>query len=350
MDAATISVNSAGGSGEFPTIIQRARPYLTEEQIEDLKPDDPGWEARDVSMRLNACNWILSIGALLQFPIRTMATAMILFHRFKLFHPKWEHPYSDCAAAALFVACKIEDTLKKSREILAAGHSIKHGATSAESINPDNPLLDEPARRTLILERVILESSSFDFRNRHSQPFLIKFCRKLGLDKEVSRLGWDICIDCYRTLSPLKATPHVQALAAISLAQKLLGRKEIPIEYDKFEAKRADVLDVMKDLLDLYTHHRSYTIVGEKYSAETYITIRIALNEVSAQEASSSRINGSHHSNGKGKGKGVSALAPGITGLSEKDKLAIGESVRFMLDGERERKERRGSVMDTREG
>ena len=70
----TLDMASGGGiagggqlvSGEHPTIIQRARPYLTEEQIEDLKPDDPGWEARDVSMRLNSCHWILTVGGVLQ--------------------------------------------------------------------------------------------------------------------------------------------------------------------------------------------------------------------------------------------------------------------------------------------
>ena len=47
----------------------------------------------------------------------------------------------DCAAAALFVACKIEDTLKKSREILAVSHSLKHGTGSTEAINPDSSVI-----------------------------------------------------------------------------------------------------------------------------------------------------------------------------------------------------------------
>ena len=42
------------------------------------------------------------------------------------------------AAAALFAACKIEDTLKKSREILCAAHNLK--LTPAEQANPDDPV------------------------------------------------------------------------------------------------------------------------------------------------------------------------------------------------------------------
>lgn len=294
----------------------------------------------------------------------------------------------DVAAAALFLACKIEDTLKKSREILAAGHSFKHGGTNAEPINPDNSVsalditphyrkwntrdanlilhfqvLDDPARRTLFLERMILETSSFDFRNRHSQPFLVKFCTRLKLQKEVARLAWDISVDCHRTLAPLKNVPHVQALAAICLAQKLWGRGQIiELDYEEFDAQKGDVLgmhifssrwnftdawyvDVVNDLLDLYTHHRVYTTVGERYSPEKFINIRIAFNKAAASDPKiDTKLNGilNLKTNGKPNEKGVGLLAPGITGLSEKDKMAIGESVRFMLDGERERRERKG--------
>jgi hypothetical protein len=44
----------------------------------------------------------------------------------------------DVAAASLFVACKIEDTLKKSREILATSYNIRH--PQSEPINSDSPV------------------------------------------------------------------------------------------------------------------------------------------------------------------------------------------------------------------
>jgi len=42
----------------------------------------------------------------------------------------------DAAAAALFTACKIEDTLKKSREIVCAAFNLKLPA--AEHLSPDD--------------------------------------------------------------------------------------------------------------------------------------------------------------------------------------------------------------------
>lgn len=45
----------------------------------------------------------------------------------------------DAAAAALFAACKIEDTLKKSRDILCAAHNLKL-ASRADHLSPDDPV------------------------------------------------------------------------------------------------------------------------------------------------------------------------------------------------------------------
>ena len=119
--------------------------------------------------------------------------------------------------------------------------------------------------------------------------------------------------------------------------------KEVP--YEKWFMDRVDVLDVVKDLLDLWTHYRNATMVGERFSGDRYIALRIQVNKESEVLVGKRRVNGLVNG-GKRREKdgavGVQMLAPGINDLSEKDKLAIGESVRFMLDGERERRERRG--------
>jgi CTD kinase subunit beta len=51
-------------------------------------------------------------------------------------HKDSEYQYADAAAAALLTACKIEDTLKKSREILAAAHNIK--VSASEHLSSDD--------------------------------------------------------------------------------------------------------------------------------------------------------------------------------------------------------------------
>jgi len=76
------------------------------------------------------------------------------------------------------VACKQEDTLKKLREILMAGYSIRH--PNGPEINPESQTLEEQRRKIIILERHVLETASFDFRSQHPQPYLIKFAKYMN--------------------------------------------------------------------------------------------------------------------------------------------------------------------------
>lgn len=238
----------------FPnTYIQRSRPYLTASQIDSLRPHD---EARAIHTRLTACQWIVQVSHVLQLypppapaprpsnmpsPVRTIATAMILYHRLLLFNktPYFHETPTDPSLAALFVACKIEDTLKKSREILAASYNLRH--PNSDPINPDSTLIEDSSKRVIGMERTILETSSFDFRNRHAQPFLIKFCRMYGVGRRLGHKAWEVSVDVYRTLSPLKAPPHALALAALETACRLEGHV-VGIRYEEHETNRDDVL------------------------------------------------------------------------------------------------------------
>jgi CTD kinase subunit beta len=73
---------------------------------------------------------------ILTSPIRTFDTAVNYFHKFRLSHKDNEYQYYDAAAAALLTACKIEDTLKKSKEILCAAHNLK--VLPADYLTPDD--------------------------------------------------------------------------------------------------------------------------------------------------------------------------------------------------------------------
>lgn len=69
-------------------------------------------------------------------PVRTLCTAANYYHKFRLVHKDNEYQYQDAAAAALLTACKIEDTLKKSKEILCAAHNLTKAP--AEYLSPDD--------------------------------------------------------------------------------------------------------------------------------------------------------------------------------------------------------------------
>jgi hypothetical protein len=72
-------------------------------------------------------------------PVRTFDTACTYYHKFRLNFRDAEYNYQDAALASLFVACKVEDTIKKSKDILAAAYNVK---------NPDKTVAPDDKVRT----------------------------------------------------------------------------------------------------------------------------------------------------------------------------------------------------------
>ncbi|KAF2279202.1 cyclin-like protein [Westerdykella ornata] len=345
--------------GPPASFIEVAKPYLLQSAIERRLSDLNMSDAREDAVRLQGVAWIDSVRRSLQLPVRTFNTAVVYFHKFRSLHADNEYNWADASAAALFTACKIEDTLKKSRDILCASWNLK--LPVGEHLAPDDPRFENPSKLIIGLERLMLESAGFDFRNRHPQKLLVKLARTMGFGVErEARTAWNLCLDLYRTFAPLKQTAATMAIACIELAARLHDSKpeELvdrgPMSYDKWKTSRAEVMETLLDLLDLYTHHRTATAVGPFYPLETFIDIRIRLN----QEASAANIprfaayiaeaswprstNGSASKlrNGIDTASPLTPVTPGTTSPSAMATRGHGGTVRFMLDAARARHER----------
>ncbi|KAF2231023.1 cyclin-like protein [Viridothelium virens] len=274
--------------GPHPSFIEVAKPYIFEQELQESLAALGVSEQREDQMRLQGVAWIDRVRKALSLPVRTYNTACVYYHKFRLMHADNEYNYIDAAAAALFTACKIEDTLKKSKEILCTAYNMNVGP--ADKLSPDDPIF-ETGHRTLVgLERLMLECSSFDFRNRFPQELLIKLCKACKYPAEpVSKCSFNICNDLYRTFAPLKQTSSTMALASLELAARLHTADLHPVRhhvsYTDWATTRAEVMETLLDLLDLYTHHRNQTIEGPKFAIEAFIAIRITLNNEAAADA-----------------------------------------------------------------
>ncbi|KAJ6032560.1 hypothetical protein N7540_003292 [Penicillium herquei] len=194
----------------------------------------------------------------------------------------------DAAAAALFTACKTEDTLKKSRDIVCAAYNLK--LPPSEHLASDDPLFETNSRGIIGLERLMLESSGFDFRTRHPHKTLFKLARQYEIPRETLNLAYRISQDLYRTYAPLKQSTSTLAFACLELAGRLMDQRIEVIDsgkdYAQWETRRNQVMETLFDVLELYTHHRSATSVGPHFPADRFLTVRIPLN----QEASANKI------------------------------------------------------------
>ncbi|GES60397.1 cyclin-like protein [Aspergillus terreus] len=350
-----------------PSFIQVAKPYIFESTIQKCIAAMGVNPLREEALRLQGVTWIDNVRRALNLPIRTFNTAVVYYHKFRLVHPDNEYSYTDAAAAALFTACKIEDTLKKSRDIVCAAYNLKIPAS--EHVSPDNPVgpapkrrrrkvkltlqkvFEGPSRGIIGLERLMLESSGFDFRTRHPQKTLVKLARHYGLtsQSEVSTLAYRISQDLYRTYAPLKQTTSTMAFACLELAGRLLDQRidavETGSDYEKWRTSREEVMETLLDLLELYTHNRSSTTVGPHFPADRFLTARIPLNkEAEAQHLP--RFTHADDDRPSTNGARLPSVAPGprlhplVPVAANGERPRPGEkgrdgAVRFMIDPER---------------
>lgn len=99
------------------------------------------------------------------------------------------------------------------------------------------------------LERLMLESAGFDFRNRYPQELMVKMAKAVGFDKQKeAKTAWNLSLDLYRTFAPLKQTTTTLAIACVELAARLheFDVANIvdagAIKYSKWKTSRAEVM------------------------------------------------------------------------------------------------------------
>lgn len=294
-----LSNGEAKAVGPHPSTLRVSAPYITQAAIEKrLQPSTLDAqerslaEAREDSVRLQGVQWLHNVRRALQLPIKTFTTACVYYHKFRLAHPTHEYNWSDAAAASLLMSCKNEDTLKKSRDILAAAYNLKQ-PNSHDQPGADDPMFEAPSRVVIGLERLVLESGSFDFRSRSPHHMLIKVGKRLPQSdelKSVTGLAWTILIDLHRTFAPLKQTSATLALASLELAANFKAATSEnntctvkddlhALDISKWGSTRQEIMETLLDALDLYTHNTASTILGSKYSLDDLLRIRLAFNK-----------------------------------------------------------------------
>lgn len=245
-------------ANRHPSTIEVARSYVSQSALESKLSEINMGDSKDDMLRLQGVAWIDAVRRSLQLPIRTYNTAAVYFHRFRLRHPENEYNWADASAAALFTACKIEDTLKKSKDILCANYNSK--LAPAEQLAPDDMRFEAHAKLIIGLERLMLEASAFDFRNRYPQKVLVKLCKAVGMERESeARTAWHLSLDLYRTFAPLKQSTSTMAIACVELAARLhRDEKDAEgflenkvLEYRRWSTSRQEVMGMFETICGL---------------------------------------------------------------------------------------------------
>ena len=115
----------------------------------------------------------------------------------------------------------------------------------------------------------MLEASGFDFRNRYPQKLLLKLARHYSVDRAtVGKTAYNMSLDLYRTLAPLKQTAATMAVSCVELAGRLWDHNVHQLEaqngYQDFRITRTEVMG------ELHSDYAHCSLLPQKYLIQVY--------------------------------------------------------------------------------
>ena len=122
-----------------------------------------------------------------------MATGCVLFHRFFFAKSLIRHPFDVVAMAALGLACKIEESPRRTRDIINVFKHIKQ-VRSGQPISP--VVLDgnyiSLKNQVIKAERRILKELGFCVHVKHPHKIIVMYLKWLEQDtnRELLQMSW----------------------------------------------------------------------------------------------------------------------------------------------------------------
>ncbi|KAM9497085.1 cyclin-K [Clarias gariepinus] len=176
---------------------------------------DPATEAR---YRREGARFIFDVGTRLGLHYDTLATGIIYFHRFYMFHSFKQFPRYVTGACCLFLAGKVEETPKKCKDIIKTARSLVTDVQFAQ-------FGDDPKEEVMVLERILLQTIKFDLQVEHPYQFLLRYAKQLKGDKnkvqKLVQMAWTFVNDSLCTMLSLQWEPEIIAVAVMYLAGRL---------------------------------------------------------------------------------------------------------------------------------
>uniref|UniRef100_A0A8C2MTG9 Cyclin-K n=1 Tax=Cricetulus griseus TaxID=10029 RepID=A0A8C2MTG9_CRIGR len=226
----------------------------TPSQLEGL---DSTTEAR---YRQEGARFIFDVGKCLGLHYDTLATGVVYFHRFYMFHSFKQFPQYVTGACCLFLAGKVEETPKKCKDIIRTARSLLNDVQFGE-------FGEDPQEEVMVLERILLQTIKFDLQVEHPYQFLLRYAKELRGDEnkihKMIQMAWTFINDSLCTTLSLQWEPEIIAVAVMYLAERLhkykiqewTSKPRYSRWWEQFvEDVPVDVLeDICHQILDLYS-------------------------------------------------------------------------------------------------
>ncbi|KAK2705865.1 cyclin-K-like isoform X2 [Artemia franciscana] len=210
--------------------------------------------------RREGAKFIMDLGNNLGLRYDTMASGIVYFHRYYMFHTFQEFPRYVTACCCLFLAGKVEETPKKCKDVIKHAKTVlteKQYATFGE----------DPKEEIMTLERILLQTIQFDLQVEHPYRYLLSYGKSFKVDQEkknkIIQMAWTFVNDSLCTTLCLQWEPEIIAVALMYLACKLqkceildwegkiIGQRKWWEKYVE-EVTQELLEDICHQVLDLY--------------------------------------------------------------------------------------------------
>ncbi|KAG8421128.1 hypothetical protein J3459_004066 [Metarhizium acridum] len=173
--------------------------------------------------RAKGVNFIYQAGVMLDLPQITLWVAGVFFHRFfmrfSMMQEKGGIHHYNIAATALFLANKVEENCRKTKEIIIAVAKVAQKNAKLE--------IDEQSKEywrwrdsILTYEEIMLEQLTFDLMIDNPYRHLFELLGQLDIvhNKNLRQAAWAFCNDACLTAIPLLIEARDVAISAIFFA------------------------------------------------------------------------------------------------------------------------------------
>lgn len=217
--------------------------------------------------RREGARFIMKLGTAMSLGHNTIATGVVYFHRFYMFHSFKSFPRFVTGCCCLFLAGKVEETPKKCMDIIKTAKTLLSDV-KFKSFGED------PKEEVMTMERILLQTIKFDLQIEHPYSFLVKYAKCLKGDnaelQKMVQMAWNFVNDSLSTTVCLQWEPEIIAVALIHLASKLskftvsdwFGRQPHHLRWwDMFVSNvtMGILEDICHQVLDLYQHGNQST-------------------------------------------------------------------------------------------
>ncbi|OAY72588.1 Cyclin-T1-5 [Ananas comosus] len=233
--------------------------FMSRDEIERCSPSrkDGIDSVLETRLRYSYCSYLQSLGMRLELPQTTIATAVVLCHRFFLRRSHACHDRFLVATAALFLAAKSEETPCLLNTVLRASCEVSQNPEFAffPYLFHGQDWFEQYRERVTEAEQMILTTLDFELDVKHPYAPLTSVLLKLGLSRTILfNMAWSLVSEGLRSSLWLQFKPHHIAAGAAFLAAKFLNYdlSFFPNFWHEFQTTPSIIQDVVQQLMELF--------------------------------------------------------------------------------------------------